>query len=123
MRVAIVTGSGGLVGSESVRALVEEGYHVVGLENDTRARLFGASASTQGPGNAGENGSRAPVAKRFVGVVALLSLLPLLLRFGGLIVRGIAVAVREIAEGLTLIRGTPFVLAVVVLALPMVSCM
>jgi CDP-paratose 2-epimerase len=46
MRVAIVTGSGGLVGSESVRALVEEGYHVVGLENDTRARLFGASAST-----------------------------------------------------------------------------
>jgi CDP-paratose 2-epimerase len=46
MRVAIVTGSGGLVGSESVRALVEAGYHVVGLENDTRAQLFGPSAST-----------------------------------------------------------------------------
>jgi CDP-paratose 2-epimerase len=46
MRVAIVTGSGGLVGSESVRALVEAGFHVVGLENDTRAQLFGSSAST-----------------------------------------------------------------------------
>jgi CDP-paratose 2-epimerase len=46
MRVAIVTGSGGLVGSESVRALVQAGFHVVGLENDTRAKLFGASAST-----------------------------------------------------------------------------
>lgn len=46
MRVAIVTGSGGLVGSESVRALVEAGFRVIGLENDTRATLFGASAST-----------------------------------------------------------------------------
>lgn len=46
MRVAVVTGSGGLVGSESVRALVAAGFHVVGLENDTRAQLFGSSAST-----------------------------------------------------------------------------
>jgi CDP-paratose 2-epimerase len=46
MRTAIVTGSGGLVGSESVRALVEAGFRVIGLENDTRAQLFGASAST-----------------------------------------------------------------------------
>jgi CDP-paratose 2-epimerase len=46
MRIAIVTGSGGLVGSESVRALVEDGFRVIGLENDTRAKLFGASAST-----------------------------------------------------------------------------
>ena len=46
MRTAIVTGSGGLVGSESVRALVETGFRVIGLENDTRAELFGASAST-----------------------------------------------------------------------------
>jgi CDP-paratose 2-epimerase len=46
MRTAIVTGSGGLVGSESVRALVEDGFRVIGLENDMRAQLFGASAST-----------------------------------------------------------------------------
>jgi CDP-paratose 2-epimerase len=43
---AIVTGSGGLVGSESVRALVEAGYDVVGIENDMRARFFGPEAST-----------------------------------------------------------------------------
>jgi CDP-paratose 2-epimerase len=46
MRTAIVTGSGGLVGSESVRALVEAGFRVIGLENDTRAQLFGSAAST-----------------------------------------------------------------------------
>jgi CDP-paratose 2-epimerase len=46
MPVAIVTGSGGLVGSESVRRLVEAGWDVVGLENDMRSRLFGADAST-----------------------------------------------------------------------------
>src|SRR5215207_3884923 len=46
MPVAIVTGSGGLIGSESVRHLVEQGYEVVGLENDMRARFFGPEAST-----------------------------------------------------------------------------
>jgi CDP-paratose 2-epimerase len=44
--VAIVTGSGGLVGSDAVRRLVEDGYDVVGLENDMRARFFGSEAST-----------------------------------------------------------------------------
>jgi CDP-paratose 2-epimerase len=44
--VAIVTGSGGLIGSESVGYLVGEGYDVVGLENDMRARFFGPEAST-----------------------------------------------------------------------------
>lgn len=48
MRVAIVTGSGGLIGSEAVRHLVGHGFHVVGLENDMRARFFGPEASTQG---------------------------------------------------------------------------
>jgi CDP-paratose 2-epimerase len=43
---AIVTGSGGLVGSESVQYFVEAGYDVVGLENDMRAEFFGPSAST-----------------------------------------------------------------------------
>jgi CDP-paratose 2-epimerase len=46
MPVAIVTGSGGLIGSESVAYLVSEGYDVVGLENDMRARFFGPEAST-----------------------------------------------------------------------------
>jgi CDP-paratose 2-epimerase len=47
MPKAIVTGSGGLVGSESVRRLVRSGYDVIGLENDMRARFFGETASTR----------------------------------------------------------------------------
>src|SRR5580658_4961319 len=46
MPVAIVTGSGGLIGSESVAHFIETGYEVVGLENDMRARFFGPDAST-----------------------------------------------------------------------------
>ncbi len=46
MSTVIVTGSGGLIGSESVRHFVEAGYDVVGIENDMRAQFFGASAST-----------------------------------------------------------------------------
>jgi CDP-paratose 2-epimerase len=43
---AIVTGSGGLVGSESVIHFAERGWSVVGLDNDMRARFFGREAST-----------------------------------------------------------------------------
>jgi CDP-paratose 2-epimerase len=46
MPTAIVTGSGGLIGSESVRHFVEQGFLVVGLENDMRAAFFGPEAST-----------------------------------------------------------------------------
>jgi CDP-paratose 2-epimerase len=46
MPTAIVTGSGGLIGSESVRHFVQAGYDVVGLENDMRAHFFGPDAST-----------------------------------------------------------------------------
>jgi CDP-paratose 2-epimerase len=46
MPVAIVSGSGGLIGSESVTQLVAQGFDVVGLENDMRARFFGPEAST-----------------------------------------------------------------------------
>jgi CDP-paratose 2-epimerase len=46
MPVAIVTGSGGLIGSESVAHFVREGYDVIGIENDMRARFFGPDAST-----------------------------------------------------------------------------
>jgi CDP-paratose 2-epimerase len=44
--VAIVTGSGGLIGSEAVRHLVAQGLDVVGIENDMRSRFFGPEAST-----------------------------------------------------------------------------
>ena len=47
MRRAIVTGSGGLVGSETVAHLVEAGFDVIGLENDMRAYFFGPAASTR----------------------------------------------------------------------------
>ncbi|HEV7461052.1 MAG TPA: NAD-dependent epimerase/dehydratase family protein [Solirubrobacteraceae bacterium] len=46
MPVAVVTGSGGLIGSESVTQFVEAGYDVVGIENDMRERFFGPEAST-----------------------------------------------------------------------------
>jgi CDP-paratose 2-epimerase len=45
--VAIVTGSGGLIGSESVRHFVESGFDVVGIDNDMRAVFFGPEASTK----------------------------------------------------------------------------
>ena len=41
-----MTGSGGLIGSESVRNLVEAGHEVVGIENDMRSSFFGPAAST-----------------------------------------------------------------------------
>jgi CDP-paratose 2-epimerase len=47
MPTAIVTGSGGLIGSESAAHFVHQGYDVVGLENDMRAQFFGPEASTQ----------------------------------------------------------------------------
>ncbi len=46
MPVAIITGSGGLIGSEAVEHFVAEGFDVVGIENDMRARFFGPEAST-----------------------------------------------------------------------------
>ena len=46
MAVAIVSGSGGLIGSEAVRHFAADGFQVVGLENDMRAEFFGAEAST-----------------------------------------------------------------------------
>jgi CDP-paratose 2-epimerase len=42
MPVAIVSGSGGLIGSESVEHLVEEGFDVIGRENDMGGFGIGA---------------------------------------------------------------------------------
>jgi CDP-paratose 2-epimerase len=46
MPIAIVTGSAGLVGSESSAHFARAGYDVVGIENDMRAQFFGPEAST-----------------------------------------------------------------------------
>ncbi len=43
---ALVTGSGGLIGSECVRLLCAEGWTVVGVDNDLRREFFGAQGST-----------------------------------------------------------------------------
>jgi CDP-paratose 2-epimerase len=46
MTVAIVTGSGGLVGSEAARYFGNLGFDVVGIDNDMRRSFFGDEAST-----------------------------------------------------------------------------
>ena len=46
MSVAIITGSGGLIGSETARFLHEQGMDVVGIDNNMREYFFGADAST-----------------------------------------------------------------------------
>jgi len=46
MSVVIVTGSTGLIGSETVRFFAKQGMDVVGIDNDMRAEFFGAEAST-----------------------------------------------------------------------------
>jgi CDP-paratose 2-epimerase len=46
MKRALVTGSGGLIGSESVRSLINEGYQVIGIDNDMRSYFFVKDAST-----------------------------------------------------------------------------
>ena len=46
MATVLVTGSAGLVGSESVRFFADLGFNVVGIDNDMRALFFGKDAST-----------------------------------------------------------------------------
>lgn len=46
MSVALVTGSGGLIGSEAVRHFAGLGLDVVGIDNDMRQEFFGPEAST-----------------------------------------------------------------------------
>jgi CDP-paratose 2-epimerase len=47
MSVAVVTGSAGLIGSEAVEFLHEQGMDVIGVDNDMRAYFFGDEASTR----------------------------------------------------------------------------
>jgi CDP-paratose 2-epimerase len=46
MSVALVTGSAGLIGSETSQKFHAEGFDVIGIDNDMRARFFGSEAST-----------------------------------------------------------------------------
>jgi CDP-paratose 2-epimerase len=45
--VVIVTGSSGLIGSETAKFFHAQGFDVVGVDNDMRAYFFGSDASTQ----------------------------------------------------------------------------
>lgn len=47
MSTAIVTGSGGLVGSETVRFLHDQGMDVIGIDNNLREYFFGPDGSTR----------------------------------------------------------------------------
>lgn len=48
MALLVVTGAGGLIGSETVRFFHARGFEVVGVDNDLRAYFFGPEASTAG---------------------------------------------------------------------------
>ena len=47
MSMLIVTGSAGLIGSETVKRFAKDGFRVAGIDNDMRAEFFGAEASTK----------------------------------------------------------------------------
>jgi CDP-paratose 2-epimerase len=48
MSIVIVTGSAGLIGSETCKHFHSEGLDVIGIDNDMRSRFFGPEASTAG---------------------------------------------------------------------------
>lgn len=47
MSIAIITGSSGLIGSETAKFLHDQGMHVVGIDNNMREYFFGADGSTE----------------------------------------------------------------------------
>ena len=47
MRIAIITGSAGLIGSQACDFFSEKGYKIIGIDNDMRAYFFGESSSTK----------------------------------------------------------------------------
>lgn len=46
MKIALITGSAGLIGSESVSFMADKFDKILGIDNDQRAYFFGESAST-----------------------------------------------------------------------------
>ena len=47
MSIAIITGSGGLIGTESVKFFSKKFDRIVGIDNDSRQYFFGKLASRQ----------------------------------------------------------------------------
>lgn len=47
MQIAVITGSGGLIGSEAARFFSKKGFYVIGIDNDMRRYFFGEEASTR----------------------------------------------------------------------------
>lgn len=45
-KIALITGSAGLIGSASVRFFAEKGFKILGIDNDARKYFFGPQAST-----------------------------------------------------------------------------
>ena len=46
MKIALITGSLGLIGSQAVEFFSDKGYRIVGIDNDMRRYFFGEKAST-----------------------------------------------------------------------------
>lgn len=46
MNVAVITGSGGLIGAEASRFFSKQGFQIVGIDNNMRGEFFGPEAST-----------------------------------------------------------------------------
>jgi CDP-paratose 2-epimerase len=51
MRIAVITGSSGLIGSESVKFFADKFDKIIGIDNNQRAYFFGSEASTEGTKN------------------------------------------------------------------------
>jgi CDP-paratose 2-epimerase len=47
MKIAIVTGSAGLIGSQACDFFSERGYKIIGIDNDMRSYFFGEGSSTK----------------------------------------------------------------------------
>ena len=47
MSIVIITGSAGLVGSETVRFFCEKQFDVIGIDNNLRKTFFGEDACTE----------------------------------------------------------------------------
>jgi CDP-paratose 2-epimerase len=47
LKICVVTGSAGLIGTEAVRFFSSQGFQVVGIDNDMRKQFFGEDASTE----------------------------------------------------------------------------